>query len=218
MIGGVFVSKKKFIIIFLIIMSLAIVIVGILLINYSFNGWDNGTTSKRQEVINTNLGDEFKVNFETRNFPDLDTNIIVMNSEGKEEITHFVIDGELNKTEFKTILNTSQIRCYQYYEQLIFKVDNSQFKGVNIERIAKMRPAEISEFDKVAKALVAKKEWIWVQICGSYLLESGDKDMRSTIERYAKAQFTQEELDLNQNSKITKEQMVSFAKQILGQK
>jgi hypothetical protein len=218
MIEGVFVSKKKFIFKILIFLALVIVIGGILLIKYSFKGWSDGTTSQRDEIINTNLGDEFKVNFETRNFPDIDTNITVMDSEGKEEITHFVIDGELNKTEFKAILNTSQIRCYQYYEQLIFKVDNSQFKGVSIERIPQMKPTEISEFDKVAKALVAKKEWIWVQNCGRYLLESGDKDMRNTIERYAKAQFTQEELDLNRNSKITKEQMVTFAKQILGQK
>lgn len=100
--------------------------------------------------------------------------------------------------------------------QLIFKVDNSQFNGVNIEDIVKMKPTENSEFNRVAKALVEKKEWIWIQKCGRYLLESGDNDMKNTFERYAKGQFTQEEIDLNRNSQITKEQMQSFASQVLG--
>jgi hypothetical protein len=38
------------------------------------------------------------------------------------------------------------------------------------------------------------------------------------IERYAKDQFTQEEPDLNRNSNITKEQMQSFANQVLDHK
>lgn len=59
---------------------------------------------------------------------------------------------------------------------------------------------------------------MWIQNCVRYLLEFGDNDIKNTIERYAKGQFTQEKCDFNRNSKITKEQMQSFANQVLEHK
>lgn len=202
----------------LLILVFVAVISTILIFNYSFDHWADDNVSVKHETIKSNLDDEFRVTFETRNFPDLDTSVTVTDISGKEEITYFVVEGELPKSELITIADTPTIRSYQYYNQLIYRVDNSPFKGVAIDSIAETEPKEFPELIKVTKVLVANKEWKWIKACGSFLIKAGDGDMKKTLARYATGRFSQEEIVINKNSEIAKESMKTFAKQALEQK
>ncbi len=48
--------------------------------------------------------------------------------------------------------------------------------------------------------------------------EAGDNDMQQTLERYLAGKFKSEELEINSDSEIKKEDIIIFSKQIIGQK
>lgn len=204
----------------LIILVLAILLIAIIALigafKYSFEHWLRPVAEK-QETIKSSLGDTFKVQYVTRDFPDQSTDITIMDSEGKKEIAYYVINGEFYKSELLAIVNSNRIRCYEFYGLLIYSINNN-FMSVDIDEIENIKADEIPTFIEVAKALIATKQWKWVKACGSFLLKAGDGDMRKTLERYSEGQFTQEELDLNKNSEIKQADMQVLSKQILEQK
>ena len=172
--------------------------------------------SKSKEIIRSDLGDEFLFQYETSNFPHLSTTVTIIDSKVKNKIAYFVVNGYFHKPELTTILNSSDIRCYEVYNVLIYRVINQDnMQSIVIDRITGSEPKEYPAFTEVAKALVATKQWEWIKECGNFLLKAGDEDTKLTIERYARGQFSQEELNVNKNSKIDKEHIQSIAEQIL---
>lgn len=61
-------------------------------------------------------------------------------------------------------------------------------------------------------------EWKWIKASGNFLLKAGNEDKRKMLDRYSLGQFSQEVLNLNEDSKITKEQIQDFGKQALEQR
>ncbi len=90
--------------------------------------------------------------------------------------------------------------------------------GIDEDAVAFTETKNNDTLVDIAKALVKENEWKWIKACGSFLLKAGDNDMKYTLQRYASGQFLQEELEMNKDSGITKEEMQAFAKQILEQK
>lgn len=169
------------------------------------------------ERVTTELGDEFGVKVVRNNFPDLDNFISILDTKSNERIAFFVVEGEFIKPQFVTLLNTSEIRCYQYSTELIYRIADGKFESIDIEEVSEIKPEEKLSFIKVAQALIAKKEWVWIKTCGRFLFEAGDNDMKQVLERYAADKFTSEELMINEDSEIKKEDIITFSKQIIEQ-
>lgn len=206
------------------ILIIAGIIVIIALVGYFiaikliFSGWTDGVIARSEEFRKTSLGDEFLFKYEDRDFPDSERVVDIFDSKGKERITFYVLDDKSLQPSLVTVLDLPQIRCYEIYGQLIYRVGNENFKGIDMDRIAISTLEELPNFSSVAKALVATKDWKWVKACGGFLIKAGDTDAKKTLERYAAGQFTAEELEQNKNSEIKKEDMMDFAKKLLEQK
>lgn len=198
---------------------LVIALVGyIAMVELAFSGgFLGGNVKKYEEIKKSSLGDEFLFKYEERDFPDAETVVDIMDSEGKELITFLVISDKPIKPDFVLVLDLPGIRCYECNIKLIYKVGNDGFKGVDIDEIADLEPEEYPTLVEAAKALVATKQWKWVEACGSFLLKAGDEDTKIMLGRYALGEFTQDELDINKDSEIIKEDMIFCAKQVLEQ-
>lgn len=109
------------------------------------------------------------------------------------------------------------LKCYQVKGNLIYKINNGQFAGIHISSIEAEKIEGNGDLIVVSKALVGKKDWKWITACGKFLLKAGDEEIRKTLERYASAEFTTEELELNKTSTLNKEDMQTFAQQLLRQ-
>ncbi|MDF2822210.1 MAG: hypothetical protein K0R15_2658 [Clostridiales bacterium] len=215
-INSVEMSKIKNRLVVIVIILLVIFIGRIILVKYAFSEWTNGIISQGEEILKSNLGDEFIAKYETRNSPDLETSITIMDSEGKK-IIYFAIEEELNTTDLEIILHNKQVRCYKYKKALIYIIGDSGFRGVTIGELEEIDPTLIPEFEIVAKLLVGKNDWKWIKICGNYLYKAGDDDMKQLLLKYSLGQFTNSELDSNINSEFSKEDMQEFAIQVLNQ-
>lgn len=211
-------KKKKTMVGAIIIVILVIIITVFIATEYNSYRRQNEYTP-RIERVTTELGDEFGVHMYTVDFPEITNYISILDTANNDErIAYFCIEGEFKGAQFVTILNTPEIRCYQYSDMLIYKIADSKFESFDIEWIDITKLEKPPSFIKVAQALVAKKEWKWVRICGKFLLEAGDENMRQTLERYAAGEFTPEELEINKDSGIGEIGMMLFSKELIEQK
>ncbi len=208
-------SLKKKIGIITLSLLILVIIVFYFMFKYSVEHSLDGNISIEQETLTSSLGDKFLIEFEAKNFPNQETDVTITDFGTKEQVDYFVLHGELQKESLETLINTEHIRCYKIYNSLLYSVDNSKYNSIFIDQISKTSPKEQPLFVGVAKALVDKKEWKWIKICGNFLVKDGDEEMKATLERYSKGQFSQEELDLNKNSEINKAEMQSLAKQVI---
>jgi len=136
-----------------------------------------------------------------------------------KEIEAFNNIGDYEKPQTVQLVNYGELRCYQILKRvLIYKVSNSTFKGILIENIESVKVEGNADLIFVSKSLVDTKEWKWIKNFSKFLLKAGNKQIRKTLEKYASANFTKEELEINKNSGIKKEDMIAFAKQTLEQK
>jgi len=211
-------SLKKKIGIITLSLILLIIVAFYLMFKYSVEHSLDRDISVEQEILKSSLGDEFLINYKTETFPNEETTVKITDPNGEEQVDYFTLHGKFQKEYLETLINTEHIRCYIIYNSLLYSVNNSKYKGITINHIQKAIPEEQSLFVDVAKYLVDKKEWKWIKICGSFLVKAGDDEMKATLERYAKGQFSQEELDLNKNSEIKKDEIQSLAKQIIEKK
>ncbi len=208
-------GMKKILIIVSIVLVIAL-IAFIAIIKIGLNDWMSGVTKEGDEIKRSSLGDEFLIEYETTTMPDLETSVLIKAAEKKEKIVYFVIhDKEYYQSDLMNIVDKPQIRCYQIYNQLLYKIGNESFAGISINDIEKTDPHEKPSFTQVAKALVETRDWKWIKTCGEFLLKAGDTDMKGTFERYAAGQFTSEEVEQNMNSEIKKEDIIDFAKRLL---
>lgn len=101
------------------------------------------------------------------------------------------------------------------YNKLIYKVDNDDFKSVDIDDINELNPAEYQSLVKVCNILYDKAEWKWVKAFSKFLITSGNSDVLEHLQNYVKGEFTENKIDLNKNSEITKEEMKIISETLL---
>lgn len=209
------ITIKKIVIFFLIILF----IIGGFLIYKSdvLNLFSNFSEDdiKTEEIIKTNLGDEFLFKYWYNNFPESQTSIDILDKKNNKKIVYFVIEDKIDKTDLICLVNTSNIRCYEVYNMLIYKVTNDNFEYADINQIHEMEPRKYQSLVQVCKALVDRNEWRWIKACAKFLINSGNSDIVNRLQNYANGQFTQDEIKINKNSDITEEEIQSFSKQLL---
>ena len=210
------VNTKKVIII--LIVALVVIVGGVAVVKLSPSGFTDPIIAKGEEIIMTGLGDKFLLQYETRTFPDYETRVTINDASGKNFLGSYLKKYDFEKPKFLVQIDSQNLRCYKVEYSLIYKVNNGQFKGIAIGSIKGEKIEGNVDLIIAAKALVEKKEWIWINSCGKFLLKAGDEGIRKTLERYASGQFTQEELALNQKGIYKKDDMQAFAKQVLEQK
>lgn len=209
--------KTKILITLLVL--LIITVVGyVTLIHFIVEDFSDGLVEKGEELVETSLGDEFLLNYSSSNFPKLLTRVIIFDESNNSRLGRYLIRDYYTKPNFTTLIDSENLRVYEVDLLLIYRVNNRVFKGVEIGLINDEQYADDhADLITVSKALAAKNEWKWIKALGNLLINAGDVEMKNTLQRYASNQFTQEELELNKNSEITKEEMQSYAQQVLEQ-
>ncbi len=202
-----------------IILSIIGFICYLVALNFAFDEWSRDiTVEKGENLVTTILGDEFLLQYKTTQFLELQTHLNIIDKTTNKKIVGVLITGRYTQPSVDVQINTQHVRCYELLKELLlYKVDDGSFDGKYIDGIEDIKVEGNEDLIEVSRALVAKKEWRWVKACGSFLLKAGDHDMRELLERYASGQFTQEELELNKNSEIKKEDIMAFSKQMLEQ-
>jgi|LSQX01.2.fsa_nt_gb hypothetical protein len=206
-------------IIFIMIISVIALAGYITVLKFAFSGWSHEPIARGEEPIMTSLGDKFLVQYTTTNFPDYQTDISIVDTTTEKKLGSIHIENDYIKPNVAIQVNSPSVRAYQFAESLlVYKVNNSQFKGVTIGFIEDENPEGNPELIVISKDLVSKKEWKWIKACGGFLVKTGDNDIKRMLKRYANDQFTQEELELNKNSEVKKEDIIAFSKRVLEEK
>lgn len=191
----------------------------IAIVKQAFMGWSDGTIKQGEEIIKTSLGDEFILKYKTLNFPDYQTDVTVYDKY-KNSLEYYHLEDDYVKPNVTVQLDSPNMRCYEVNESLlIYRVNGGLYKGIRRSQIDNEYITKNSlELVDLSKAMIMRKEWKWVEFFGKFLLKTGDNEIRKTLERYASNNFTKEELDINKNSEIKREDIIVFAKQMLEQK
>ncbi len=174
----------------------------------------------RREMKRTFLGDEFLYVYKEQNFPDYEFQIYIYEKNSDSDAGMIWIEGGDSTPELKVVYNSDDVRCYLIKDCLIYKVGDSDFGFVDTDYLpyADVNSGSERINDRLlhtAKLLFNTKEWYWVELFGKLLLSTGDSDIVSTIERYAQGEFTQEELEINNNSEMTELQIQQYAIELL---
>lgn len=157
----------------------------------------------------------------------LGTSCRILDPANRSEISHFLFPGQISKSKLdgwslEHLIDTPELKVYGVNAGIIFKIGSENYQAVSYSFISKANPKGSPDLVPIAKRLVTTKEWRWMQTFGAFLLEAGDRDVKNILRRYADGQFTEEELKKNQikipGIPLTdKEEMQSFAKELLGQ-
>lgn len=175
--------------------------------------------NKKREIIQTELGDSFLLEYHEHQHHRLITYFSIMDIKGKELVGGSV-RGKLKNKTAQIILNKENMRCYYFYETFLYKVNN-EYGGIGLSNVKYLNEDyNLNErsrflFKQIARELVATKNWQWIKICAKFLIEDGNEDLRQVIKRYSYGGFTPEEIEVNKENDITKEEMKSFSKELL---
>lgn len=181
---------------------------------FSFSDWSISDIYT-EKIIKTDLGDEFLFKYDYSDFPDSQTIINIIEKKNNRKIAYFIIEDKPYKADLINLINTSNIRCYEVYNKLLYSVNNNNFECVDIDQINENNPEEYQSLIQTCKVLANKNEWKWIKACAKFLIKSGDSDILNRLQNYAINEFTQEEIEINENSKITKEDIQLLSKKLL---
>lgn len=178
---------------------------------YSIENLDEG-----EDTIITDIGDEFVLKYETSSWLEgILTNVDVFDKTKKKKLLSYIMYVEYYKPEISTVIKDADMICYEIENCLICKKNGEKdFKGINFEQSA-LWDKKAKDFNEVAKLLVSQNEWKWIKVCGEFLFATGDMQIRETLERYAQDKFDIDELINNKDSGYSKEDMISFSKELL---
>lgn len=204
--------EKRFIVF---VILLFVITASWILIAGSFFSDISVENNKTKQMMKTDLGDEFLFIYDYSNFPDSQTKITILDKKSNIKIDCFYVEDKIDKIEVINIINTINIRCYEVYDNLLYKVNNDEFTLVEINQINKMNPLEYPSLEKVCNILVGQHEWKWIKVSANFLIKSDNRAMIKLLQNYTKGEFAKEEMELNRDSGITKEEIQSFSKAIL---
>ena len=174
----------------------------------------DGVITKDEVLIQTDLEDIFMVKYETRNFPKLITTVEIYDT-NLNKLGRYHLRDYFEVPRFPVLLDKPNLRIYQIVDGIIYKANEGRFKGIQYWRLKKADFIENPELIEVARSLIETKEWLWLRNIGKFLVMLGDDEVKSVFQRYSLGDFIQEELEVNQNSEITKKQMLIFAQKVL---
>lgn len=213
-------TKKRVALIFggMIVISIVLYVIHIERTTPSFFD-EEGWVESGEELILTDLNEEFHIKYRTTLFPDLDTSIAIYQGD-KYLISYAVETEEYTRPEIKVILDTEVVRCYEVGERvLLYRFSGEDYMSLSLRRLKYYDKDEyIEEYtgaERISKELLKSNEWKWYMYFPELLLYVEDEEISTKLIRFSKGRFTEEELKANENSQITKEEMIEFSKELL---
>jgi Leucine-rich repeat (LRR) protein len=174
----------------------------------------DGVIARDEVLIQTQLEDVFVVKYETRNFPKILTTVEIYDL-NQNKLGRYHLRDYFQEPLFPVLFDKPDLQIYQIPDGIIYKDRTGKFNGIQFTWLRTEEFAESPELVEVAKVLIETKEWRWLRSFGRFPVILRDNNVRNIFVRYSSGKFTKEELEVNQNSKITKAEMISFAQQVL---
>jgi hypothetical protein len=179
---------------------------------------ENNQNENRYEVT-TSLKDKFLVSEQLLNkYPDYTYNIEIFdytNTKKKSVLKLDNVEKDANDDEISYLFSNDDIKAYSYINYIIYKEKSSEsFKSLWIGDIEKLDPTKYMYLIPVAKE-ITNKNWKFAHLVSEFLIKSNDSDAINTIKRYAKGEFTSEEIENNKYSGYSKDEMKEYFKGLL---
>ncbi|OPX41903.1 hypothetical protein CLHUN_42170 [Ruminiclostridium hungatei] len=172
---------------------------------------------KKYEVV-TSLNDKFFVSEKlVSKFPDFTYNVDIFNySSNKKELILSIENVEnIEDEKINVLYSSSNIKAYLYWRYILIKERASEsFKSISILEFEKLDINENKYLIPIAKEILYKN-WGAAHFISEFLIKSNDSDAINTIKRYAKGEFTSEEIENNEYSGYSKDEMKEYFKGLL---
>lgn len=179
------------------------------------NFLDNSVAGKI--ICSTENNDVFTLKYKTQYFLDIHTDIKVIDNSNKKNILEFKKEGELVKSQFITITNTSTLKSFIYDDIIVYKINDNNFKAVLLSSFNnKNTNFNISpQLISIAAELVKNHKWQYLYACAEFLVKANDLPTIELLTRIADGEITAEELLINSESNIKIKEIREYAQQIL---
>lgn len=203
------------------ILIIILILIGI--ITYVFwyifypNDGNEQSEEKKYEVT-TSLNDKFLVSEKlVSKFPDFTYNVDIFNysSDKKELILSIENVENIEDEKISVLYSSSNIKAYLYWRYILIKERASEsFKSISILEFEKLDISENKYLIPITKEILYKN-WGAAHFISEFLIKSNDSDAINTIKRYAKGEFTSEEIENNEYSGYSKDEMKEYFKGLL---
>ncbi|QOR34979.1 hypothetical protein IMX26_16190 [Clostridium sp. 'deep sea'] len=179
------------------------------------NFLDNSVTGKI--ICSTENNDIFTLKYKTQYFLDIHTDIKVVDNSNKKTILEFKKEGELVKSQFITITNTSTLKSFIYDDIIVYKINDNNFKAVLLSSFNNKNTNfnTSPQLITIAAELVKTHKWQYLYACAEFLVKANHLPTIELLTRIADGVVTAEELLVNSESNIKTKEIREYAQQIL---
>lgn len=204
------------IILIVLVMIMSILITFVL---YKSNKNENKQSNEKTYEITTALNDKFLIweKLATK-FPDYTYDVEIFDYSGIEnksilKLHHKEID--FDKKEINFLFSNDNIKAYMYSNYIIYKEkSDDSFKSLWIGDVMALDPDKYEHLIPVIME-ITHKNWKYAHGVSEFLVKSNSPDAISTIKRYAKGEFTAEEVENNRYSGFSAKEMQEYYEKLL---
>ncbi|OPX41905.1 hypothetical protein CLHUN_42190 [Ruminiclostridium hungatei] len=145
-----------------------------------------------------------------------DIEIFCYTNSGKKSILNLDnVEKDTDNNEIGYLLASDDIRAYSYLNYIIYKEKSSDyFKSLWIGDVDKLDPGEYSYLIPVAIE-ITRKNWKFAHLVSEFLVKSKESNAVSTIKKYAKGEFSSEEIEDNKYSGFSIQEMQEYFENLL---
>ena len=189
------------------------------IMDYSINSLFGEEDTINETTIMTEYGDDFVL--VEKSFYIKQAEYYVEVYRGKKTKKNFVAKAfkeyEKQPIDIKSIYKSDDITCYSFLNEILYKQkDMKTFGCINIIAFRTIKVDEYLMFVPVAQKFMSENDWKWIVVFSEFMVRLNDDYTIKLLQRYARNDITDDEINKNQNSGYTKEAMQKFSSDILS--
>lgn len=202
------------------IIVIAVVLIAIGVYWYiSFHNNDKRQYVEKTYEITTSLNDKFFISEKLLGiYPEYTYDIEVFyytNSEKKTILNLDNVEKDTDNDEIDYLFSSDDVRAYSYLNYIIYKEKSSDyFKSLWLGDVEKLDTDEYSYLIPVAIE-ITHKNWKFAHLVSEFIVKSKEPNAVSIIKKYAKGEFSSEEIEDNKYSGFSIQEMQEYFENLL---
>ncbi len=185
----------------------------------SYHNNDKRQYVEKSYEITTSLNDKFFISEKLLGiYPEYTYDIEVFyytNSEKKTILNLDNVEKDIDNDEIDYLFSSDDVRAYSYLNYIIYKEKSSDyFKSLWLGDVEKLDTDEYSYLIPVAIE-ITHKNWKFAHLVSEFIVRSKEFNAVSTIKKYAKGEFSSEEIEDNKYSGFSIQEMQEYFENLL---